>query len=422
MLLACPDCGTAQKIPALRGPGKLLCCRCKNTLEHSTGRGSDVPLACATATLVLLFPANLMPLLSVSLAGVVRSSRLGSGVAGMWTEGWLLLAVVVGLQGIILPFLRFGMLSTVLAAIRFQRQGRWTGKVFRWAEHLDLWAMPDVFLIGAVIGYSRVAAKMPMHIGPGGWCLVSAAALSMLTRASLDRRAVWRSIAAPVPSFSSQSSPAPSSPVPSSPVPSSPGLSPSTRGIACMECDLILPEAMEGRRCPRCEAALYRRRPFSLMRASALVAAGYLFYPVANWFPMSIDIQAGETKTHTIASGVEQLLSAGLWPLALVIFTASIAIPLLKLTGLTWLIWSAKHGSSRRLVLKTKLYRVIREIDRWSNIDVFTIAIFLPLMQFNGLVSVQAAKGAPAFLAVIVLTMLAVHFFDPRLIWDGVPS
>ncbi|HEY4044551.1 MAG TPA: paraquat-inducible protein A, partial [Rhodopila sp.] len=167
---------------------------------------------------------------------------------------------------------------------------------------------------------------------------------------------------------------------------------------------------------------VYRRRPFSLMQASALVAAGYLLYPVANWFPMSIDIQLGQTRDHTIARGVEQLVSAGLWPLALVIFTASIAIPLLKLAGLTWLIWSARRGSSRCLVLKTQLYRVIREIGRWSNIDVFTIAIFLPLMQVGGLVSVQAAKGAPAFLAVIVLTMLAVHVFDPRLIWDSVRS
>ena len=156
------------------------------------------------------------------------------------------------------------------------------------------------------------------------------------------------------------------------------------------------------------------------MQASALVAAGYLLYPVANYFPMSIDIQLGQVKQHTIASGLEQLVSAGLWPLAVLIFCASIAIPLLKLIGMTWLILSARQGSRRRLLLKTRLYRVIREIGRWSNIDVFTIAIFLPLMQFSGLVSVRAASGAPAFLAVIVLTMLAVHLFDPRLIWDPV--
>ena len=134
-------------------------------------------------------------------------SRLGSGVVGMWAEGWYLLAVVVGLQGVILPFLRFGMLSAVLTAIRFRRTGYWTGRMFRWAEHLDLWAMPDVFLIGAVVGYSRVAAKLPMHVGPGGWCLIAAAGLSMLTRASLDRRAIWNRIAAPPATSSGRSLP-----------------------------------------------------------------------------------------------------------------------------------------------------------------------------------------------------------------------
>jgi paraquat-inducible protein A len=395
MLLACPDCGTTQQMPAMRGRGRLLCCRCQNTLEHATGRGIDVPLACASATLLLLFPANLMPLLQVSFDGVSRVSRLAGGVGGMWGEGWYLLAIVVGLQGVILPFLRFGMLSAVLAAARARRTGLWTGRTFRWAEHLDRWAMPDVFLIGAVVGYSRVAAKLPMHVGPGGWCLVGAAGLSMLTRAAMDRRAVWDRIAAPSVASSASS-------------------------LACTGCDLVLPYAREGQHCPRCQATLHRRRPFALIQASALVAAGYLLYPVANYFPMSIDIQLGQVKQHTIASGLERLVSAGLWPLAVLIFCASIAIPLLKLIGMTWLIVSARQGSRRRLLLKARLYRVIREIGRWSNIDVFTIAIFLPLMQFSGLVSVRAASGAPAFLAVIVLTMLAVHLFDPRLIWDAV--
>ena len=138
---------------------------------------------------------------------------------------------------------------------------------------------------------------------------------------------------------------------------------------------------------------MHRRQPFSLTRATALVAAGYLFYPVANYFPLSVDLQLGTPHRHTIANGVEQLLSAGFWPLALLIFITSIAIPLLKLIGLTWLIWSVRRSATRRLVTKTRLYRVIEEIGRWSNVDIFTIAIFLPLMQFSPLVSVRAAPA-----------------------------
>jgi paraquat-inducible protein A len=135
---------------------------------------------------------------------------------------------------------------------------------------------------------------------------------------------------------------------------------------------------------------------------------------------ISIQIQLNEIKDYTIANGIEQLVAAGLWSLAIVLFCTSIAIPLLKLFGLIWLIWSTHAGSERRRVLKPRLYRVIEEIGGWSSVDIFTITIFMPLMQFGGLLSVHAGTGAPPFLAVIVVTMLAVRCFDPRLMWDNV--
>lgn len=394
MIIACPDCGTAQTAPVIRRGNRIVCCRCRNTLERVRSNSVDRALALSLATLLLLFPANLMTLLQVSIAGVERSSRLGSGVLGMAQEGWVLLAVVAGLQGIVLPFVRFGLLSAALGAIRLRLRTAWTGRMFRWSERLDLWAMPDVFLIGAAVGYSRVAPNLPVTIGPGGWCFITCAILAMVTRANLDRRAIWERIG-------------PSDTTPNGPL------------IACTECDLLLPAALRRTQCPRCAALLEPRKPFSLVRVSALVAAGYLLYPVANYFPMSVQIQLNQTKDHTIASGIEQLLSAGLWPLAILIFCTSIAIPLLKLCGLTWLVWSVRRHSARCLVLKTRIYRFIVEIGRWSNVDVFTIAIFLPLMQFGSLLSVHAGTGAPAFLLVIVLTMLAARFFDPRLMWDN---
>jgi paraquat-inducible protein A len=351
----------------------------------------------ALGTLLLLFPANLMTLLSITIAGVERSSILSSGIVGMAQQGWPLLAIVAGAQAVILPFARFGLLSAALAAIRLNLRHRSAGRMFRWAERLVLWAMPDVFLIGAAVGYSRVAARIPITIGSGGWFLIGAAILAMLTRASLDRRAIWRMI----------------------------GPSPDTHGgevIGCGTCDLVVGSEMAGQPCPRCKTTLWRRRPLSLIRASALVAGGYLLYPVANYFPMSVQIQLNQVKNHTIAAGIEQLFSSGFWPLGVVIFCTSIAIPLLKLFGLTWLIWTTHQHSARGLVLKTRTYRVISEIGRWSNVDIFTIATFLPIMQFGSLLSVHAGTGAPAFLAVIVLTMLAVRFFDPRLMWDAAGS
>jgi paraquat-inducible protein A len=117
--------------------------------------------------------------------------------------------------------------------------------------------------------------------------------------------------------------------------------------------------------------------------------------------------------------GITELFQAHLWPLGVLIFFTSIAIPLLKLAGLSWFLLSVWHGSRYRLVLKTRLCRLIDEIGRWSCVDIFTIAAFLPLMQFDGMVNTNAANGAPPFLLVVVITMLASHTFDPRLMWDA---
>jgi paraquat-inducible protein A len=378
-----------QKIPPLRRGSWLRCPLCRKVLERTAGRSVDAALALSLTTFVLWFPANFGTLMRLRVLGIDRSSRLISGAFGLWHEGWMLVAMFVILQGVILPFLRFGLLSVALASIRFGVQRCWTGIAFRWSERLDAWSMADVFLVGAAIGYSRVAVFIPVTIGIGGWCLIASATLTVITRASLDRQAVWRMIVRP----------------------ESPLLGPR---IACTECDLVLPEHEVRRRCPRCAARLSRRKPYAVMRAAALIAAGYPLYLVANYYPMSLQDQFGTVSQQTISYGVYMLLKAGFWPLAAIIFTASILIPLVKLLGMSWLLWSVHHGSNRRLVLKTRLYRFIEAID------IFTIVIFLPLMQIGGLVRVSAGMGAPAFLAVIVLTMLAVRAFDPRLLWDHV--
>lgn len=393
MIVACPDCGAVQRLPELTS-GKSECWRCKAVLERATGRSLDAALACGLATFLVLFPANLLPFLQVRLLGITRETWIASGVIWMWGEKWVLMAAIVAAEAVVLPFARFGLLALALGALRLGRRDRWIGPVFRWAELLDLWAMPDVFLIGSAVGYSRVEQRLPVTITPGGWCLIIAALLAMLTRATLDRRAVWRMIAAPQEPHGGET-------------------------IGCTECDLVLPAAAEGTRCPRCRARVWRRKPFALMRPLALVIAGFLLYPLANVFPMSINYQMGEPHAHTIFDGILRLVQAGLFPLAILIFTTSIAIPFGKLLGMVWLMLSVENRSRRGLVRKTRIYRFIDEVGRWSNIDVFTIAVFLPLMQFSPLVVVTAGGGASPFLMVVVLTMIASRLFDPRLLWDA---
>ncbi|HJS91693.1 MAG TPA: paraquat-inducible protein A [Steroidobacteraceae bacterium] len=396
MTIACTDCGTLTDIPPLRWGAIAICPTCDNRLERTNGRSINAALACASATFVLLFPANLAPLMRVSMLGMTRESRLGTGVLTLWQHQWVIVAMLVAAFAVILPFIRFGLLSVVLGLLQFGRRPPWLGAAFRWSLHLDQWAMPDVFLIGSAVGYSRIAAAMPVAIGWGGICLIFAAFLCMLSRATLDARAVWRVL-----------SPESEAPPEGEPV------------IACRFCDLVRPAQAEGSSCPRCGLALRSRKPDSMLRTTALVIAGFAFFLPANIYPMSIDRQFGVVVPHRIVDGIEELFQAHLWPLGVLIFFTSIAIPVLKLAGLSWFLISVWNGSRRRLVTKTRLCRVIDEIGRWSCVDVFTIAAFLPLMQFDGIVSTDAANGALPFLLVVVLTMLASHAFDPRLMWDA---
>jgi paraquat-inducible protein A len=122
---------------------------------------------------------------------------------------------------------------------------------------------------------------------------------------------------------------------------------------------------------------------------------------------------------HTIADGISLLFQHGYWPVGILICFTSVGIPFGKLIVLGWFCVSVERGSKRWLGFRTSLYRVVDEIGRWSNLDPFTVVIFTPMVQFPGMAFIQVGGGAPIFMTVVVLSMVAVRVFDPRLMWDA---
>jgi paraquat-inducible protein A len=108
-----------------------------------------------------------------------------------------------------------------------------------------------------------------------------------------------------------------------------------------------------------------------------------------------------------------------MWPLALLVFFASVVVPMLKLVSLVWFLHAIRRRSARRLRERTVLYRLIDVVGRWSNIDVFMVSILAASLQFGFLTTVDPEAGIVSFAAVVVLTMLATTIFDPRLMWDA---
>jgi paraquat-inducible protein A len=195
----------------------------------------------------------------------------------------------------------------------------------------------------------------------------------------------------------------------------SPG-SAAEHGLAlCHTCGLVSP--VEERNCSRCRGALHLRGRESLQRTWALTIAALVLYFPANLLPvLKVESFSGDSA-NTIMGGVIQFWEQADYPVALIIFGASIVIPVLKIISIITLLLAARSGRHPKKM--TRLYRVTEFIGRWSMVDVFVVAILVAVVQLGSTISIHPGSGALSFAAVVVLTMFAAMSFDPRLIWDA---
>lgn len=198
-------------------------------------------------------------------------------------------------------------------------------------------------------------------------------------------------------------------------------LTAAARGLlSCHVCGL-LSRGDHGNRtlhCPRCSAPLHVRKPDSVARSWAFLIAAYILYIPANVLPIMETRSLFGVQADTIMSGIIYLWHSGSWDLALVVFIASIMVPLLKLIALTLLLISVQRRSTWQPLQRAKLYRIVELVGRWSMLDIYVVAILAALVQIGALATINAGPGALAFGAVVVLTMFAAMEFDPRLIWE----
>jgi len=191
--------------------------------------------------------------------------------------------------------------------------------------------------------------------------------------------------------------------------------------LSCETCGLLSrpAEPAEPGYCPRCGAGLEWRRPRSIQYTWALVIAAAICYIPANVLPVLTTNALGSSEPDTIMGGVFLLYDTGSWPLALVVLVASVMVPLGKLIALSYLLITVQRGSVGSSRDRTRLYRMVDFIGRWSMLDVFVDTFTVALVQLQPLMSVEPGAGVLFFAAVVVLTMLAAESFDPRLIWDA---
>lgn len=396
----CHECGLRHEFGVLADNFTARCRRCEGMLLTSPSNSLDRSLALSITELALIAIAFTMPFMSLNVGGRVQPASLITGASSIGDRGMWGLAALVVFTTMVAPSLKLGGIAYVLIGLRLPRPPRHLPFVFRCLESIKPWAMVEVYLLGVFVAYVKLAAFGSIEIGPACYALVALLLTLTTIDSVLGAEIVWERMEE-------------RGLVPKPVVPGDGHLT------LCETCRLVAPMEAHGSRCPRCGARRHFRKPDSLKRAWALVITAAVLYFPANVLPVMTIVSFGNTEADTILSGVQALLLGGMWPLALLVFFASITVPILKITGLIFLLISTQRGSRWRLQDRTTLYRIVEAVGRWSMIDVFMLSILAGLVHLGSLATIQSGYGAVSFAAVVVTTMFAAAAFDPRLMWDA---
>jgi paraquat-inducible protein A len=397
-LRECPGCGLFQTVPALTPGETAQCVRCPTILRRTTRHRVDHVIALTLTAFILLVVMCSTTLMSVETSGIRRTADLFSGPEELVRQNMGELAVVIIFVTVVAPLIRLVSTLYVLVRLHATSPPSHLRRVFAWAERLRPWSMLEVFVFGVFVAYVKLGDLVTIGLAAGVYALLALTFVLIWMDSALDREAVWERLFRGNLRLGS------------------PGL---TGAIGCETCGLVSVPRPDEPRCPRCDSTLHERKPNSVARTWALVIAAAILYIPANYYPVLSVVQLGAGQPSTILGGVEELVTARQYPLAALVFFASIAVPMLKLFGLSIMLITIQIGRTGWLRDRTRLYHIVRFIGRWSMIDIFMESLLGALVAFGSVITIEPGAGALAFCAVVILTMFAADTFDPRLMWDA---
>ena len=397
-LRECPGCGLLQTVPALEPGMTAGCVRCPTILRRTSAHRIDHIVALTLSAFVLLVVMCTTQLMSVEKAGIKRVADLFSGPEELVRQNMGELAAVIIFVTVVAPLIRLVGMLYVLIRLHERSQPRHLRVIFALCERLRPWSMLEVFVFGVFVAYVKLGDLVTIGLMAGVYALLALTFVLVWMDSVLDREAVWERL------YRGNLSG---------------GAKDFTGAIGCETCGLVgVPDA-DDPRCPRCDSALHERRLNSVARTWALIIAAAVLYIPANYYPVLSVVQLGAGQPSTILGGVEELITARQYPLAALVFFASILVPMLKLVGLSFMLITIQTGRAGWLRDRTRLYHIVRFIGRWSMIDIFMESLLGALVAFGSVITIEPGMGALAFCAVVILTMFAAETFDPRLMWDA---
>ena len=399
-LIACHECDQLYRVEPLEEGAKASCRQCGAFLYKHIPDSLNRSLALYLSAFMLFLIANCFPFLALKLGGRVEENILLSGSWALHAMGMTDLGILVFLTSAGFPgFAILGMLYLLIPA-RLGYRPPAMGLVYRLVYAITPWSLVGVFMLGVLIAFVKLQDIATVIAGTSVYALAVLLVVYSSARANFDPRALWALAQQQQPDAAELTAP-------------------DARILNCHICGLLHISKTGLSHCRRCDSRLHHRKDNSIHRTWALLLSAAVLMVPANVYPVMTVIRFGQGEPNTIISGIIHLIEDGMWGLAMIVFVASIIVPMVKLILLSFLLISIHRKSVWRPRDRTLLYRITEVVGAWSMVDIFLVGLLSALVSLDALSTIRPGIGATFFGAVVVLTMFAAHSFDPRLIWDN---
>lgn len=401
-LVACHECDMLFHRDDIPAGARADCTRCGAELYRHVSNSLDRSLALYLSALIFMVIANVYPFITMQTAGISATTRVSSGGLALYEFGMGQLGFVVFLTSILFPLICVAGMIYLLIPVRFGALPPFYAPVYRLVKACEPWSLLAVFMLGTLIAAVKLRALAQVIPGLGMFGFVMLLITYSAARASFDPEVLWAKCK--IKQLDSDEFP---------------GGAEEARVLTCHTCGLLRPLDPNMHHCERCGAKVHFRVVDSLEKTWALMISACIMLIPANIYPVMSVKKLGRGNADTILSGVIHLMEAGLFGLAFIVLFASLVVPALKLTTLGYLLYSVRNKSNWRPRDRTLLYRITEIVGAWSMVDVFLVGLLSGLVSLGLLASIEPGVGVIFFGAAVILTMLAAHNFDPRLIWDN---
>ena len=396
-LIACHECDHLFHMLPVEAGAKANCQYCGSLLYRNIPNSLNRSIALYLSALMLFVLANTFPFISLEFSGRVVENILFSGGWALYEHSMGELGLLVFLTSIGFPTISIIGMLYLLIPLRLGYEAPAMGLVYRIVNAITPWSLISVLMLGVLISIVKLQDLANVIVGTALYALTGLLLIFTAARANFDPRILWKNSPHQQPVAASVSG----------------------ELLNCHTCGLLSEEHKNLHYCPRCGTTLHHRIQDSINRTWALLFSAMILLVPANVYPVLTVIRFGQGAPDTILSGVLHLIEDGMWVLAMIIFIASIVVPIMKLIVLSFLLISVQKKWIWRPGDRTLLYRVTEVVGAWSMVDVFLVALLSGLVTMGTLSTIRPGIGATFFGGVVVLTMFAAHSFDPRLIWDN---